>query len=322
MVSILNLVLPFFGLIFIGFVVARITRQPVEALGWMNTFIVYVALPALFFQLLSKTPVAELTEWRFVVGTTLSTLTVFLLMFAIAMVRSRRDIASSTIEGLAAAYGNIGYMGPGLALLAFGPAAAVPVAMVFCFDNTLHFTMAPLMMALAGGEKRGPLLLARDVVLKIITHPFIIATVVSITAAIFQLQPPAAVSRMIEFLAGAAAPCALFAMGVSLAMRPVKRVPEELYLIVPIKLILHPLIVYIALNLIGDFPPVWVFSAMLMAALPTATNVFVLAQQYGVWVERASTCILATTVFSVVTLTVLLYCMKEGLLPPDFLAAQ
>jgi len=97
MVSILNLVLPFFGLIFIGFVVARITRQPVEALGWMNTFIIYVALPALFFQLLSKTPVAELTQWRFVVGTTLSTFTIFLFMFAIAMVRSRRDIASSTI---------------------------------------------------------------------------------------------------------------------------------------------------------------------------------------------------------------------------------
>ncbi|KXF77413.1 malonate transporter [Paramesorhizobium deserti] len=322
MVSILNLVLPFFGLIFIGFVVARITRQPVEALGWMNTFIIYVALPALFFQLLSKTPVAELTQWRFVVGTTLSTFAIFLLMFAIAMVRSRRDIASSTIEGLAAAYGNIGYMGPGLALLAFGPVAAVPVAMIFCFDNMLHFTVAPLMMALAGDEKRGPLALMRDVVLKIVTHPFIIATIVSITAAAFQLQPPAAVARMIEFLAGAAAPCALFAMGVSLALRPVKRVPKELYLIVPIKLILHPLIVYVALNLIGSFPPVWVFSAMLMAALPTATNVFVIAQQYGVWVERASTSILATTVISVVTLTALLYCIKEGLLPPDFLIAR
>lgn len=53
MSDIVGLVLPFFGLIFIGFLVARITRQPLEALGWMNTFIVYVALPALFFQLLA-----------------------------------------------------------------------------------------------------------------------------------------------------------------------------------------------------------------------------------------------------------------------------
>src|SRR5690606_13029844 len=56
MTDVIGLVLPFFGLIFIGFAVARITRQPLDALGWMNTFVIYVALPALFFQLLAKTP--------------------------------------------------------------------------------------------------------------------------------------------------------------------------------------------------------------------------------------------------------------------------
>lgn len=48
------------ALIFIGFAVARLTRQPIEALRWMNTFIIYVALAALFFQLLAKTPFEEL----------------------------------------------------------------------------------------------------------------------------------------------------------------------------------------------------------------------------------------------------------------------
>ena len=120
MSSVLGLVFPFFGLILIGFLVARLTRQPVEALGWMNTFIVYVALPALFFQLLSRTPVHELTQWRFIAGTTLSTFLVFALMFTLAMSRSRGRIDEATIQGLAAAYGNIGYMGPGLALLISG----------------------------------------------------------------------------------------------------------------------------------------------------------------------------------------------------------
>jgi malonate transporter len=61
---------------------------------------------------------------------------------------------------------------------------------------------------------------------------------------------------------------------------------------------------------------------MLLAALPTATNVFVIAQQYGVWVERASTSILATTVFSIVTVTGLLYLMQIGALPPDLFPAH
>ncbi|ATU91734.1 AEC family transporter [Phyllobacterium zundukense] len=313
MLNVFNLVLPFFGLIFLGFFVARINRQPLEALGWMNTFIIYVALPALFFQILSKTPVAELTQWAFIIGCTASTFCIFLVMFLIAFVRTRK-IDESTIQGLAAAYGNIGYMGPALAILAFGAPAAVPVALIFCFDNTLHFVMAPLMMALSGNDKRSARDLASGVLRKIFFHPFIIATILGVAAALVGFQPPVALERLIDLLAKAAAPCALFAMGATLALRPLKRIPKELYLIVPLKLLFQPLLIFCILSLAGDFPPVWISTAMLMAALPTATNVFVIAHQYGVWVERASSSILATTLFSIVTLTLWLYVMTHGLI--------
>ncbi|MEI4480928.1 MULTISPECIES: AEC family transporter [unclassified Phyllobacterium] len=314
MLSVFNLVLPFFGLIFLGFFVARINRQPLEALGWMNTFIVYVALPAMFFQILSRTPVSELTQWGFIIGCTASTFCIFSIMFIIGMVRTRR-IDESTIQGLAAAYGNIGYMGPPLAILAFGAPAAVPVALIFCFDNIFHFVMSPLMMAISGNDKRSKSELMVGVLKKIFFHPFIIATILGIGAAVAGLTPPLAMTRMIDLLAAAAAPCALFAMGATLALRPLKRVPKELYLIVPLKLLVQPLMIYAMLNLTGDFPPVWIHTAMLMAALPTATNVFVIAQQYGVWVERASSSILATTLFSILTLTLWLYAMTNGLIP-------
>lgn len=317
MSDVIGLVLPFFGLIFLGFFVALITRQPVGALGWMNTFIVYVALPALFFQLLAKTPFERLTEWTFVLGAVLSTYTMFLVMFAGSMLFAGRNIAESTIKGLAAAYGNIGYMGPGLALLVFGREAAVPVALIFCFENIVHFSVAPMMMALSGGEKQPPLQLAFGVLRKIALHPFIISTAVGVAAAYFHLQPPLPVERLLEYLSAAAAPCALFAMGVTLALRPLKRIPHELAPIAFLKLILHPLTCYIVLSWIGNFSEIWLYSAVLLAALPTATNVFVIAQQYHVWVERASASILLTTCISVATVTGLLYLIKGGMLPPD-----
>ena len=319
MASVIGLVLPFFGLIALGFAAARITRQPIEALGWMNSFIVYAALPALFFNLLARTPVEELAQWRFIVGTTLSTYAAFALMFAIAIIGTRGRIDQAAIMGLAAAYGNIGYMGPGLALLAFGEAALVPVALVFCFDNTLHFILAPLMMALAddGADRPPAWKLALDVTRRILLHPFILATIVGIAAAVAGFRPPAPAQTLLDYLAGAAAPCALFAMGVTLALRPLRRVPAEMALIVPIKLIVHPLLAYVIVSYIGDFPPVWVYSAMLLAALPSATNVYVIAQQYGVWVERASAMVLLTTVGSVATVTFLLYLTTNSILPPD-----
>ncbi|TWG94175.1 hypothetical protein L598_003800000190 [Mesorhizobium sp. J18] len=317
MTDVIGLVLPFFGLIFIGFAVARITRQPLDALGWMNTFVIYVALPALFFQLLAKTPTERLTEWGYIFGSVFSTFVIFSLMFAGSVIVARGAIAESTIKGLSAAYGNIGYMGPGIALLAFGEEAAVPVALIFCFENIMHFAMAPMLMAVAGGEKESPLALGLSVLKKIVLHPFIIATAIGVAAAWAEFRPPMPIERLLAYLASAAAPCALFAMGVTLALRPLKRVPRELGAIVALKLVIHPLLCYVVLSWIGNFSEIWVFSAVLLAALPTATNVFVIAQQYDVWVQRASASILITTILSVVTVTALLYAITHRLLPPD-----
>ena len=317
MAEIVGLVLPFFGMIFIGALAARLMKLPFEALGWLNVLVVYIALPALFFQLLSRTPIEELTEWRYIAGAMLATFLVFSMMFCGSMIVSRGGIAESTIKGFAAAYGNIGYMGPGLALLVFGPEAAVPVALIFSFETIMHFTLAPLLMALAGGEKISGLKLVLDVVKRIVLHPFVLATMAGGLAAWAQFQPPAPVSRLLDYLAQAAAPCALFAMGVTLALRPLKRVPRELGIISALKLVVHPILCWVMLSLFGNFSDVWVYSAILLAALPTAANVFVIAQQYGVWVQRASASVLVTTMLSVVTVTAIIYLIVNGILPAD-----
>ncbi|MDB5583066.1 MAG: malonate transporter, partial [Bradyrhizobium sp.] len=71
MIDVLNLALPFFGLIFIGFACGKIKQIPDTALAWMNFFIVYVSLPALFYSILSKTPLEQLAKFDFVLATTL-----------------------------------------------------------------------------------------------------------------------------------------------------------------------------------------------------------------------------------------------------------
>lgn len=317
MADILGLLLPFFGMIFIGALAARIVRLPIEALGWMNVFVIYIALPALFFVLLSRTPAEDLTEWRYIAGSLTATFIVFCLMFAGSLVASRGNIPESTIKGLAASYGNIGYMGPGLALLVFGPEAAVPVALIVAFENVMHFIVAPLLMAVAGSEKNAGLALALGVVRRIVLHPFIIAMLAGGFVAWARIEPPAPVSRLLDYLAQAAAPCALFAMGVTLALRPLKRVPRELGAISLLKLVVHPILCWVMLSLFGDFSDIWVYSAIMLAALPSATNVFVIAQQYDVWVQRASASVFINTVLSVATLTVVIYLIVNGIVPAD-----
>lgn len=317
MLEILGLILPLFGLILLGFIGARLTRQPIDAMGWLNTFIIYFALPALFFKILSKTPVDQLASGHFIAVNISVTFAIFATTFFLGLLTSRRNIAESTIQGLAGSYGNIGYMGPAIAILAFGEAAAIPVAIIFCFENVMHFVVAPTMMAVSGEKSQSALRLVWDTIKKVLTHPFILSTGVGVLAAALQFTPPIPIARLIDYLAQAAAPCALFAMGVTLALRPLKRVPRALAYIVPIKLLLHPLLMYLALSYFGNFDAQWVFVAVLLASLPTATNVFVIAQQYNVWVERASASVLLATSASVVTVALTLYGITSGQVPPD-----
>src|SRR6266496_5695182 len=72
MVDILNLAIPYFGLIFIGFACGRTKGLPEAGLAWMNFFLLYVSLPALLFGIMSKTPFSELNNPPFLIATTAS----------------------------------------------------------------------------------------------------------------------------------------------------------------------------------------------------------------------------------------------------------
>lgn len=311
MIQVVNLAMPFFGLIFIGYLSGRIGKMPEAGLAWLNFFVFYIALPALFFQLLAQTPVEELTNLAFVATTTFSTYCVFAIAFCVGIVAARGNIGEATIQGLAGAYSNIGYMGPGLTLALLGPAATVPTALIFCFDNILLFTLVPLLMALGGAvdQSLGRTLLM--VVRQILTHPFILATIAGVTAAAFDYEPPQAVATLLDLLRNAAAPCALFAIGVTVALRPIKRIAPELPFLLLIKLVVHPILLFGLLIWIGGFDPVWVKTAILMACLPPASNVYVMARQYDIYIERASSLLLIGTATSVITVTLVIYLMTE-----------
>ena len=317
MLAVVELVLPLFGLIFLGYISGKMARIPFQGLAWMNFFIIYVALPALFYKLLSNTPVQQFSNIGFIAVSISATFIIFCLVFLLARLRKGGNTPTATIQGLAAAYGNIGYLGPPLAVAAFGPAAGVPIALIFCFENAMHFTLAPLLMAVANKRQQQVGKLVKGILYNIFTHPFILATIAGVLAAVFAFKPPASLQSLLDFLAGAAGPCALFAMGVTAALRPLKKVPFELTYIVPVKLVVHPLLAYFLLIwLVPELDPLWLYSAVLLASLPTATNVFVIAQQYGVWQERASSAVVITTLFAMISVTTFLFMVQSGWLAP------
>jgi malonate transporter and related proteins len=305
MVDILNLALPYFSLIFIGFACGKARGLPETGLPWMNFFLLYVSLPALLFGIMAKTPFEELNNPPFLVATTLGTMCAFVLAMFVGRIIGRLSFREATLAGLAGAYGNIGYMGPGLALAVLGSKAAAPTALIFCCDSIFLFSIVPLLIAVTDGERRHVLHTLGLVMRQIVLNPLIMSACAGALAAALHIHPPVAIDNTLLFLQNAAAPVALFVLGVTVALRPFGRVPWEVPGVIAVKLLIHPLVAF------GLMLP-WAATAVLMASLPPALNVFVIARQNDTWIEPASVAVLIGTFASVITLTGVMWLLQTG----------
>src|SRR5215831_1152106 len=312
MIDIINLAVPYFGLIFIGFACGKAKALPESGLAWMNFFLLYASLPALLFGIMSKTPFAELNNPPFLIATTLSTVSAFVLAMLVGRLMGGLSLRETTLAGLSGAYGNIGYMGPGLALAVLGAKAAAPTALIFCCDSIFLFTIVPLLIELSDRDHPSLLHAFGVVVRQIVLNPLIMSAVAGALAAALHLHLPVAIDNTIQFLQNAAAPTALFVLGVTVALRPFERMPWEVPGVIAVKLLIHPLIAFGLMLLLGPFAQPWAATAVLMASLPPALNVFVIAKQNETWVEPASVAVLIGTFASVVTLTSVMWFIQTG----------
>jgi len=312
MADVLNLAIPYFSLIFVGFACGKFKRLPEQGLAWMNFFLLYVSLPALLFGITAKTPFAELNNPPFLIATTLATATAFALAMVAGRLVGRLSLRDSTIAGLSGGYGNIGYMGPGLALAVLGAKASAPTALIFCCDSIFLFSAVPLLIALTDRGDHHWLHALGLLVRQILFNPLIMSACAGALAAGLHFRPPIAIDNTLLFLQNAAAPTALFVLGVTVALRPFGRVPWEVPAVIAVKLLIHPLIVIALMVLLGPFPNSWAATAVLMASLPPALNVFVIARQNDAWIEPASVAVMIGTFASVVTLTSAMWLIQTG----------
>ena len=322
--NIIALAIPLFAFILIGFIAGLVGGRHASTerrdLLWLNIFVVYVAIPALVFRLIARAPVEQLGSWGFIFATTFTTYLIFMLMFVAASVVGREGPGTAALQSASASYGNVGYMGVPLAIAVFGEAGAVPATLIVCFDNALIFSLVPVLVSFSGPERGFGVALGRAG-RNIALNPMIIALVLGAMSALGGLKLTGAVGEVadtiLRLLGGAAAPAALFGIGITIARQYSIRsaMHSEVLVITVLKLMVHPLLLMVVLILFGGFDPVWINVAILLAALPTAANVYVMATQFETYVEGSSNALLVTTTLSLFTLPALMILMAEGVIP-------
>jgi len=306
MQTIMNNALPFFALIFCGYAAGRLNLLTTTAAAGVNTFVFYFALPAFLFALMSSSPIAEVLNVPFIGAYVLASLAVFGL--AVAAGRLLFDVGrgEAAIQGLAAVLPNTGYMGIPLVIAVFGRDAAVPLVVGLTLDGILLIPLGILLIESDKGRGEGPLRTVLATFPNLVRNPLIVSIFAGLAVSTAGLTPPTPVNNFLDLLGGTAGPCALFALGATLAGRSVAGGVAEISYMTALKLFIHPAALLLTTAVIFDVNPLWTSAALLGASLPVAANVFIVARQYDVYVTRASGAVLVSTAVSMVTVSALL----------------
>lgn len=308
---ILSVTLPFFALIFLGYVAARQRWVPTEAVPAFNGFLLYFAVPAMLFRFASNTPFHEITNLPFFAAWGLAGVIVVVVVTVIAHRVLHESLRDAAFFGLAGAVANAGFLGVPMLVALLGERAAAPVILAIVADLVIVASAGLALAEMGGATGRGWRADIRDAALRIFLNPFVISMVLGAAFSGFgwKLLTPAA--EIVKLLADAAGPAALFAIGVSLVRPDATLKSPTLALPIAAKLLLHPAIVWVTMHFLGidDFTTM---VAVLLAALPSAGWVFIFAIRYEADVGRVSATILLTTALAFLTFSALVWLLGIG----------
>jgi malonate transporter and related proteins len=303
---------PFFALVLCGYFAARQHVLPESAIPGLNAFVLYFALPCMLFRLGAGTPVLELLNPA-VLGVYLAAALLIVFFTVSISLNERVGMKDAAFGALVAAFPNTGFMGVPLLMAMLHEPAVGPL--ICCLLADL-FVTSSLCIALAegsGGSQQGALVAAKRALRGAVSNPlpWSIALGAFFSASGLGLPKPA--QAVVDLLANAATPVALFTIGAVLfragqhagrRTAAVDFVPVAL-----IKLFVHPLLVFalgMSAKALGlPITGMQITALTLAAALPSASNVSLLAERYGADNGRIARIIMTSTVLAFLSFSLL-----------------
>ena len=225
---------------------------------------------------------------------------------------ARSGLASMSLQAIAASWGNVGYMGVPLCIAAFGEQSLPPAMLAVMVTSIISMVFGVMLVEfeVAAGHEPGPFATFLRAAFNVARNPLPLSIVLGIVASALKVPMPVPFLKWIDLLGAAAAPCALFAMGLFLSDKSVRSGLVEAGLMTAIKLLVQPALTLAILPVFLDVSSVPAKVMLLMAALPTAANAFVLAKQFDISVEQNTGAVLLSTAFSVLTVSALLVLLR------------
>ncbi|HSW31315.1 MAG TPA: AEC family transporter [Longimicrobiales bacterium] len=306
MTSLLDLVAPVFGLVALGFVAVRSSVLDTGGVRGLVAFVFNFALPVLLFRTMVGMEIPERIPWSVLVAFYVPALTIYALGMALARWGFGRPTHEQAIFGMASSFSNTVFLGIPIALPALGPDAALPVLLIVAFHSATFMPLTLALVHLGRGVGVSASEQTATLARSLVKDPIVMGILVGLAANLGSVALPGWLDRLAELLATAAMPCALFAMGASLAGSPAGTDGTAPWTLAAMKLVAHPLLVWVVAVPVLGLRGVWADAAVLMAAMPTGVNVYLFGARHDAAAPVAARTVLVATVASVATISAVL----------------
>ena len=329
MLEVFGITFPFFALVLVGFLAASKKLLPLDSIPGLNIFVLYFALPCMLFRFGLQAPLDRLLNpsvfFTYFVGA--------ILMLSVALLAAKvKGLGwnNASFGALVAAFPNTGFMGVPLLLALFGPSASGTAILTITIDMIFTTSLCIALSRLEGAGGEGAKAALWKALKGMLVNPMPWAIALGVLFCDLHLTFGAPIDNTIKLLSDAASPAALFTLGAVLGRSWMEKALEQRrnqqdshhispspishhnknkridYLVISfLKLIVHPLIilglVQSAIKLGFALNPFSLKMMVLIAALPSASNVVMLAQRYGADSERIAKIILCTTTIAFLT---------------------
>ena len=315
MLATFTILFPVFALIATGYISYKTKILGPASATELSRFVIWLALPALLFDITAKSDWQTLFQVDFIAVYVIGSFAVFLLVLFWRL-QQGKNLAEASIDSMAASYANTGYIGFPLLYLVFGSASEVPTAIASIIVVSLLFGFAIILIESALHASLAWHLRALNVFKAVFKNPLVFAPMAGILFAATPYAVPESIDTFLGLLADAASPAALISLGLFLAQASAQQterladVRKTALTLTMTKLLLQPLLVAWLAFGVFDMQTELAMMAVFLAALPTGTGPYMLAEFYQRDALITAQTVLLSTVLSLVTLSFLLHYFK------------
>ena len=301
-----DVLVPVFGVILCGYLLGVRKILAAEASAGINSFVYFVSFPALLFVVIARTPPARIFDWPFFGAWVGGLAVVYLLTVVISKLFFRDGLANMGMRGLDTTCASTAFIGIPLCTAAFGADAALPAVLATTLLAIFDLSASILLIETERNANGKTLAILGNIAKALAKNPLMIGSALGIAVSLSGLQLPLAVTRFCEIVGGAAIPCSLITLGLFFAGRSVLLGSVEVHLLTLLKLVVHPLATWLLIVFVFPLDARMTAIVVLLAALPPATTVFVIAQRYGIHMHQTASTMLVSTVASIASIAAVL----------------